>query len=85
VLIILGSGAEFIDARRPLGQAARNGRGRFAPDPDCLNDRLPINSVGDRTPHPHIVEGGLIVPQVDGMTHRGQEILKLQVGMGLLH
>ena len=40
--------------------------------------------MGDGTPHAHIAEGSLIGPHVDRMAHRRQEILILQVRMGLL-
>src|SRR2546426_8038691 len=40
--------------------------------------------MGDGPPDAHVVEGGLIVPQVDRLGHQGQPIQVAQVRMALL-
>src|SRR5262249_12805431 len=83
-LIVLGSRTELVDGQRPLGLAAANRRGGFAPEGYRLNDALPVDGLGDGTPHTHVVERGLISAHGDRTCHNRQEIPVYQVRMAFL-
>jgi hypothetical protein len=75
VTVVPGTGHELIDARRPLGYPAREGGGRLPLDEDGVEDRLPIDPMGDRAARAHVVEGRLVRSHVDPVSDVGEEIL----------